>query len=92
VSPRLKANNVKVVIAHQHEGEFIITFPQAYHAGFNHGYNCAEAVNFATIDWLKFGAKCVDTYRKFKKEPCFSHDELLMNVVNNDKSVYLAME
>ena len=37
MAARLKEKNVKVVLAHQHEGEFIITFPQAYHAGFNHG-------------------------------------------------------
>ena len=38
LSPRkLQENNVPVYITHQREGEFVITFPQAYHAGFNQG-------------------------------------------------------
>lgn len=36
-----------------HPGEFIITFPYGYHSGYNLGYNCAEAVNFAVESWLE---------------------------------------
>lgn len=36
----------------QNPNEIIITFPKGYHAGFNSGYNIAEAVNVATPNWL----------------------------------------
>uniref|UniRef100_A0A3B5ATN6 [histone H3]-trimethyl-L-lysine(9) demethylase n=1 Tax=Stegastes partitus TaxID=144197 RepID=A0A3B5ATN6_9TELE len=38
----------------QEAGEFMITFPYGYHAGFNHGFNCAESTNFATVRWIDY--------------------------------------
>ncbi|XP_058886238.1 lysine-specific demethylase 4C isoform X3 [Acipenser ruthenus] len=39
----------------QETGEFMITFPFGYHAGFNHGFNCAESTNFASVRWIDYG-------------------------------------
>uniref|UniRef100_A0A673CKV9 [histone H3]-trimethyl-L-lysine(9) demethylase n=1 Tax=Sphaeramia orbicularis TaxID=375764 RepID=A0A673CKV9_9TELE len=39
----------------QEAGQFIVTFPFGYHAGFNHGFNCAESTNFATERWIDYG-------------------------------------
>ncbi|XP_060723841.1 lysine-specific demethylase 4A isoform X1 [Tachysurus vachellii] len=39
----------------QDAGQFMVTFPYAYHAGFNHGFNCAESTNFATQRWIDYG-------------------------------------
>jgi hypothetical protein len=39
---RLKAAGVRVFSCDQRANEFVITFPKAYHAGFNHGMNYNE--------------------------------------------------
>lgn len=43
----------------QEAGEFMITFPYGYHAGFNHGFNCAESTNFATLRWIEYGKQSI---------------------------------
>ena len=46
---------------------FFLVLPYAYHCGFNLGYNIAEAVNYATVDWIPFGKKSVNCDCKRKK-------------------------
>jgi hypothetical protein len=73
----LMKNNIPVVRADQCEGEFIVTGPRAYHAGFNQGFNVAEAVNFALPEWIPYGRKSMDHYSSMRRKPVFSHDELI---------------
>ena len=84
---QLKKAGVNVYALDQRAGQFVITFPQAYHAGFNHGFNFNEAVNFAPSDWEPFGQAGVNRLQEFRRQPCFSHDELLMTAASRDVTI-----
>ena len=77
---------VPVVRAIQKPGEFVITFPQAYHGGFNTGFNVAEAVNFAIPDWLPYSKICVSNYKSVKRSHIFSNTELVVNALQLEKN------
>ena len=87
---KLRKAGVRVFAIDQHAGQFVITFPQAYHAGFNHGFNFNEAVNFAPHDWEPFGEEGVKRLRYYRKQPCFSHDELLVTAAGRDHTIRTA--
>ncbi|KAL0693290.1 hypothetical protein Bca4012_060470 [Brassica carinata] len=70
-------HDVPVYKAVQNPGEFVITFPRAYHAGFSHGFNCGEAVNFAMGDWFPFGAIASCRYAHLNRLPLLPHEELI---------------
>lgn len=74
----LKDERVPVYRVVQHSGEFVLTFPRAYHSGFNCGFNCAEAVNVAPIDWLEHGQSAVELYSQQRRKTSVSHDKLLI--------------
>ena len=40
--------------------EFVICKAQAYHSGFNVGFNIAEAINFAMPSWLKIAQQGIN--------------------------------
>ncbi|KAI1615193.1 histone demethylase JARID1 [Exophiala viscosa] len=87
---QLRKAGVDVYACDQRAGQFIITFPQAYHAGFNHGFNFNEAVNFAPADWEPFGETGVQRLQEFRRQPCFSHDELLFTAALADTTIKTA--
>ncbi|KAB5567328.1 hypothetical protein PHYPO_G00231500 [Pangasianodon hypophthalmus] len=76
----LMAHGVPIYRTNQCAGEFVITFPRAYHSGFNQGFNFAEAVNFCTVDWMPLGRQCVEHYRLLHRYCVFSHDEMICNM------------
>jgi len=86
----LPEHEVPVYKAVQEPGEFVITFPQAYHAGFSHGFNCGEAVNFALADWFPFGAAACKRYENLNRQQILPHEQLLckeaMLLANNRSS------
>uniref|UniRef100_A0A8C5HZB8 [histone H3]-trimethyl-L-lysine(4) demethylase n=1 Tax=Gouania willdenowi TaxID=441366 RepID=A0A8C5HZB8_GOUWI len=83
----LMEHGVPVYRTNQCAGEFVVTFPRAYHSGFNQGYNFAEAVNFCTADWLPIGRQCVAHYRRLHRYCVFSHEELLCKMAADPDSL-----
>ena len=90
---KLKEYGIQYTTAIHFPGEFIITFPGAYHAGFNHGLNVAESTNFATKNWFEIGKKakrCICRPHSVqinvsRLETLFLRNEKLKN---NDMSCY----
>ncbi|XP_043719015.1 lysine-specific demethylase JMJ18-like isoform X2 [Telopea speciosissima] len=78
----LKSEGLSVYRCVQQCGEFVLTFPRAYHSGFNCGFNCAEAVNVAPIDWLPHGQDAAELYREQGRKTSISHDKLLLGAAN----------
>lgn len=53
----LEKNGIPCNSIVHNQGEFVITYPYGYHAGFNFGFNLAESVNFALEEWLDIAKK-----------------------------------
>ncbi|XP_020592304.1 lysine-specific demethylase JMJ705-like [Phalaenopsis equestris] len=61
----------------QNAGEFVVTFPGSYHSGFSHGFNCGEASNIATPEWLKVAKEAAIRRASTNCPPMVSHYQLL---------------
>ncbi|KAL6576359.1 hypothetical protein OROHE_000140 [Orobanche hederae] len=64
----------------QNAGEFVVTFPRAYHSGFSHGFNCGEAANIATPEWLRFAREAAIRRAAINCPPMVSHFQLLYDL------------
>ncbi|KAK9734057.1 hypothetical protein RND81_04G111700 [Saponaria officinalis] len=64
----------------QNAGEFVVTFPRAYHSGFSHGFNCGEASNIATPEWLRFAKEAAIRRAAINYPPMVSHFQLLYDL------------
>uniref|UniRef100_A0A2C9VA65 JmjC domain-containing protein n=1 Tax=Manihot esculenta TaxID=3983 RepID=A0A2C9VA65_MANES len=73
----LLKQSVPVYKAVQMPGEFVVTFPRAYHAGFSNGFNCGEAVNFAIGDWFPFGELASKRYARIGMMAILPREEIL---------------
>ncbi|OQV12016.1 putative Lysine-specific demethylase 4B [Hypsibius exemplaris] len=70
VEPRFFAERgIPIFAAEQKARDLMITFPNAYHYGFNNGFNVAESRNIATPDWLEIGLKAKQCTCKTYRAP-----------------------
>ena len=84
INPRLLIDNDVPVYRMTHEpGTYMITFPRAYHAGFNHGFNFAESTNFAPGSWIPWGRICSEKYYSLKRPSAFSQEQVCLTALHH---------
>jgi hypothetical protein len=83
MSPTQLANDkIPVNMLVHNQGEYVITYPRGYHAGFNMGFNCAESINFALESWLELGRRakvceCVEHSVRINVDEMLAERELI---------------
>ncbi|XP_010423602.1 PREDICTED: probable lysine-specific demethylase ELF6 [Camelina sativa] len=78
VSPEMiVASGIPCCRVVQNPGEFVVTFPRSYHVGFSHGFNCGEAANFGTPQWLNVAKEAAVRRAAMNYLPMLSHQQLL---------------
>ncbi|XP_038893943.1 lysine-specific demethylase JMJ705 [Benincasa hispida] len=70
----------------QNAGEFVVTFPRAYHTGFSHGFNCGEAANIATPEWLRVAKDAAIRRASINYPPMVSHYQLLYDLALSSRA------
>nr|ATB18052.1 histone demethylase 3 [Lonicera japonica] len=74
----LKSEGIPVHRCVQYPKEFVLTLPGAYFSGFDCGFNCSEAANFAPFDWLSQGQNAAELYSEQGRKTSMSFDKLLL--------------
>lgn len=75
----LVKRDIKVCRVIHKPGSFVLTAPRAYHAGFNCGFNIAEAVNFANPKWIPVGREASLISRKLQRPLCVPWEYLVFH-------------
>lgn len=78
----LTSEGIPVYRCVQNPKEFVLVLPGVYHAEFDSGFNCYEAVNFAPFDWLPHGQNAVELYCDQDRKTSISHDKLLLEAAS----------
>ena len=68
-----------VLLMRQEPNDIVITFPRAYHQGFNYGANVAESVNFATPGWFPDGVKARRCSCRAMKDTLYIDSQLMFD-------------
>ncbi|CAG8691353.1 2342_t:CDS:2, partial [Cetraspora pellucida] len=76
---KLVQEGVEVFAIDQRPNQFVITFPQAYHAGFNHGASLSLFIN--EKNWIKFGCESIKFYKEIKR-----HQDKSLNLYIDNSS------
>lgn len=71
-------HGVKIRRIVQRPGEIVMTFPGAYHGGFNLGPNVAEAANVAFVDWLPQGRLASEDDRARARAPVVAFERVVL--------------
>ncbi|GLI58863.1 hypothetical protein VaNZ11_000628 [Volvox africanus] len=91
LSPRaLRAAGVPVYGVTQAAGEFMVTWPGAYHASVSLGLQLGEHINLAPPDWLRFAEEAERMQRLSRRRPIFNQLEMLLQTARNECSSYVA--
>lgn len=84
------AHGIRIHRCIQSQSEFVITFKGSYHAGFNLGFNIAEATNFATSSWIDLGKKA-EICNCIKDSVRINCDDYIKNVQMHDRNPLLKL-
>lgn len=61
----------------QEPGSFVVTFPQAYHAGFSTGFSIGEAINLGLREWWPYAEEARLRYKRLSRMQILEHERLL---------------
>lgn len=75
----LREHGIEVFRVIHRPGSFVLTAPRAYHAGFNCGFNVAEAVNYASCAWFPVGRMAAIFARQVYRPLCVGWEYLLFH-------------